>query len=151
MLPGLVRYDEVASGVIRHALRFTVPQSYRGYVWPARHLGQGDNPSCPPMGQRFRLRADFDISGFSPEVQVILRSLKKYGMIVADDGGAWYISGAPDSRWDNDDLHRLEEVLGSNFEAVDVSSLMIDPDSGETRTTPPKTIGLPWLPLLLGN
>ena len=151
MFPGLVRYDEVASGAISHALRFTVPQSYRGYVWPARHLGQDDDQYCPPMGQRFRLRADFDISGFSSEVQVILRALKKYGMIVADDGGAWYISGAPDSRWNNDTLHRLEEVLGSNFEAVDVSSLMVDPDSGEARTTPPKTINSSWLPLLLGN
>jgi hypothetical protein len=151
ILPGLVRYDEVASGEIHHALRFTVPQSYQGYVWPARHLGSTEDASCPSMGQRFRLRADVDISGFSPEVQVILRALKKYGMIAADDGGAWYISGAPDERWNNDNLHELHQVHGSDFEAVDVSSLMVHPDSGQARVTPKKAIGPPWLLLLLGN
>ena len=133
ILAGLVRYDEVASGEIRHALRFTVPQSSREPVWPARHVGSSDDASCPPMGQRFRLRADFDISGFAPEVQVILRALKRYGMMVADDGGAWYISGTPDERWNNDELHALEQVHGSDFEAVDVSSLMVSPDSGQAR------------------
>jgi hypothetical protein len=133
ILAGLVRYDEVVSGEIRHVLRFTVPQSSREPVWPARHVGSADDASCPPMGQRFRLRADFDISGFSSEVQVILRALKRYGLIVADDGGPWYISGAPDDRWNNDELHALEQVHGSDFEAVNVSSLMVSPDSGQAR------------------
>ena len=85
------------------------------------------------MGQRFRLRAGFDASGFAPEVQVILRALKTYGMILADNGSAWFISGVPDERWDNDALHALHGIKGSDFEAVDVSSLMIDPDSGQAR------------------
>ena len=84
------------------------------------------------MGQRFRLKASFDISGFSPPVQVILRALKKYGMMLADNGSSWYISGVPDERWDNDMLHELDAVPGSAFEAVDVSSLMLSPNSGQT-------------------
>jgi hypothetical protein len=137
ILPGLVRYDEVASGEIRHAIRFTVPQTRRAYVWPARHYAsQLTGDQYPPMGQRFRLKADFDISGFSPEVQVILQALKTYGMILADNGSPWFISGVPDERWDNDDLHDLHQITGSAFEAVDVSSLMIDPDSGETNLNP---------------
>jgi hypothetical protein len=87
------------------------------------------------MGQRFRLRADFDVSGFSPEVRVILEALKKYGMILADNGSSWFISGVPDERWDNDVLHELHDVHGSDFEAVDESSLMIDPDSGQARSS----------------
>ena len=86
------------------------------------------------MGQRFRLRTDFDISGFSLEVQVILRALKTYGMILADNGAAWFISGVPDERWDNDVLHELHQISGSVFEAVDVSSLMVDPDSGQVQS-----------------
>jgi hypothetical protein len=132
ILPGLVRYDEVASGEIRHALRFTAPQTRKAYLWPARHHASSLTASnYPPMGQRFRLKADFDISGFSPEVQVILRALQQYGMILADNGSSWYISGAPDSRWDNDVLvSELRQVKGSDFEALDQSSLMVDPDSG---------------------
>jgi len=134
ILPGLVRYDEVASGEIRHAIRFTVPQTQRAYVWPARHFASsrtGEN--YPPMGQRFRLRADYDITGFSPPIQVILRALKTYGMILADNGSAWYISGAPDERWDNDMLHELDVVVGADFEAVNVSSLQLDPNSGQIK------------------
>ncbi len=86
------------------------------------------------MGQHFRLQADFDISSFSPEVQVILQALKKYGMILADNGSSWFISGVPDERWDNETLHELHQVTGSDFEAVDVSSLMVDPDSGQARS-----------------
>ncbi len=134
ILPGLVRYDEVAEGEIRHALRFTAPQTRRAYVWPARHYASSlTGAQYPPMGQRFRLRADFDISGFSEEVQVILQALKRYGMILADNGSAWFISGVPDERWDNDALHELHQVRGSDFVAVDVSSLMVDPDSGQVR------------------
>ena len=135
ILPGLVRYDEVSSGEIQHALRFTAPQTRRAYDWPARHFASSlTGAAYPPMGKRFRLKAGFDISGFSEEVQVILRALKKYGMILADNGSAWYISGAPDSRWDNDMLvSELGQVKGSNFEAVDESSLMVDPDSGQAN------------------
>ena len=134
IFPGLVRYDEVAAGEIPHALRFTVPQTRRAYVWPARHFASSlTGASYPPMGQRFRLRAAFDISGFSSEVQVILRALKTYGMILADNGAAWYLSGAPDERWNNDILHELGQVRGSDFEAVDVSSLMVSPNSGQAR------------------
>jgi hypothetical protein len=135
ILAGLVRYDEVASGEIRHALRFTAPQTRKAYIWPARHYASSlTGQQYPPMGQRFRLRADFDVSGFSPEVQVILRALKRYGMFLADNGSAWYLSGVPDERWDNDDLHELHQLRGSDFEAVDESALMIDPDSGQARS-----------------
>jgi hypothetical protein len=134
ILAGLVRYDQVASGEIQHALRFTAPQTRREYIWPARHYASSlTDPQVPPMGQRFRLRADFDVSGFSPEVQVILRALKTYGMFLADNGSPWYISGVPDERWNNDALHELHQVHGSDFEAVDESSLMVDPDSGQVR------------------
>lgn len=132
ILPGLVRYDEVAAGEIRHALRFTVPSTGRAYVWPARHYASSlTDPKYPPMGQRFRLKAGFDISPFPAEVQVILRALKKYGMMLADNGSAWYISGAPDARWNNTNLNTIKTVPGSAFEAVDVSSLMVDPNSGQ--------------------
>ena len=134
ILPGLVQYDEVASGVIDHAIRFTVPQTRRAYIWPARHFASSLTGSqYPPMGQRFRLKAGYDISGFSTEVQVIMQAMKTYGLILADNGSAWYISGAPDERWNNDVLHELKSVPGFAFEAVDVSSLMIDADSGQTR------------------
>lgn len=135
VLAGLVRYEEVAAGEIRHAVRFTAPQTRRAYVWPARHYASSlTGTNYPPMGQRFRLKASFDVSGFSSEVQVILRALKKYGMILADNGSSWFIQGVPDERWDNDVLvSEFALVTGSDFEAVDVSSLMIDPDSGQAR------------------
>lgn len=140
ILPGLVRYDEVASGEIRHALRFTVPQTRRDYVWPARHFASDlTGEQYPPMGQRFRLRSDFDTSGFSADVQVILQALKSYGMILADNGSAWFISGAPDERWNNDVLRELRQVQGIDFEAVDVSSLMVEANSGQARITVPET------------
>ncbi len=134
ILPGLVRYDEVATGEIRHAIRFTAPETPAANVWPARHHASnltGDN--YPPMGLRLRLRADYDISGFSPAAQVILRAFQRYGIILADNGAPWYVSGAPDSRWDNEILHELDVVTGTDFEVVDVSSLMADPDSGQAR------------------
>lgn len=134
IFPGLVRYDEMLSGEIRHALRVTASQTQKAHVWPARHDALSiTDPSYPPMGARCRLRADFDISGYSPTNQVILRALKKYGMIVADNGASWFVSGVPDSRWDDSDLHLLTNVNGSDFELVDVSSLMVDPNSGEAR------------------
>jgi hypothetical protein len=135
VLPGLVRYDEVASGEIRHAIRFTVPRTRKAYVWPARHYASSlTGLNYPPMGQRFRLKADFDISRFSAQVQVILRAFKTYGLILADNGSAWYISGVPDPRWNNDVLlSELRQVKGSDFEAVEVSSLMVSPNSGEAK------------------
>ncbi len=121
ILPGLVRYDEaVTNGIIDHALRFTVARTQKAYVYPATHYASDStDPDLPPMGLRVRLKADFDISGFSPEVQVILQALKTYGMMVADNGSNWYISGAPDPRWSDDDLHELSQVKGSDFEVVD--------------------------------
>ena len=135
ILPGLVRYDEVVAGAINHALRFTIQNTQRAYVWPARHYASSNtNLNVAPMGQRFRLRADFPIGDFAPEVQVILLALKQYGIIVADNGGNWFLSGAPDERWNNDVLvEELARVKGADFEAVDVSSLQIDPDSGQAR------------------
>ena len=141
IFPGLVRYDEIVAGEIRHALRFTVPQTQKAYVWPARHYASSlTGAQYPPMGVRFRLRADFDISSFSPTNQIILKALKKYGMMIADNGSSWFVSGAPDSRWNNDELHDLGRVHGSDFEVVDVSGLMISPDSGQAQqstVTPP--------------
>ena len=143
ILPGLVRYDEVAAGEIRHAIRFTAPQTRNTYVWPARHEASSrTGTQYPPMGQRFRLKSTFDISSFSPDVQVILTALKKYGMILADNGSSWYLSGVPDERWNNDDLHEFSQISGAAFEAVDVSSLMINPNSGQTSGAvepPPST------------
>jgi hypothetical protein len=119
MLPGLVRYDEVASGEITHALRFTVEDSQNRYVYPATHTASDNNdPDLPPMGMRLRLKASYDTSGFPTAVQVILRALKKYGMIVADNGGPFYISGAPDPRWNDELLHEIARVTGSDFEVV---------------------------------
>ena len=133
ILPGLVRYEEIAAGAIPHALRFTAERTQDAYVWPARHEASDHaDPTVPPMGQRFRLKADVDVSGFSPTNQIILQALKTYGMLLADNGSSWFLSGAPDDRWDNDDLHDLQEgIFGSDFEAVDCSSLMVDPDSGQ--------------------
>jgi uncharacterized protein (TIGR03437 family) len=136
IFPGLVRYEEVAAGEIGHAIRFTAPSTRQAYVWPARHYASSLTAlNYPPMGQRFRLKASLDISTFSPPVQVILRALKKYGMILADNGSSWYLSGAPDDRWDNDVLHEISRLQGSDFEAVDESSLMADANSGAIRGT----------------
>ena len=120
IFPGLVRYDEVVErGEIRHALRFTVRRTQRAYISPARHFASNDtNADLPPMGLRVRLKASFDITPFAPHVQVILRALQKYGLLVADNGSDWYISGAPDARWDDDELHVLAQVTGRDFEAV---------------------------------
>jgi hypothetical protein len=135
ILPGLARYEEVAAGKITHALRFTANVTRDAYIWPARHqAGSTSSMSAPPMGQRFRLKASFDISGFSHDTQVILTALKKYGMFLADNGSNWYLSGAPNPGWDNDTLvNELRQVRGSDFEAVDQSSLQISPDSGQAK------------------
>lgn len=134
IFPGLVTYDDVASGEITHAIRFTAPETQSAHVWPARHdASSSDDPELPPMGQRFRLEDSYDISGFSPQVQVILEAFKRYGIILADNGSPWYISGAPDERWDNDVLAELKQIPGDAFEAVDVSEMIIDPDSGQAK------------------
>jgi hypothetical protein len=122
IFPGLVRYDEAAGGGIRHALRFTVERTQRGYIHPATHFASpydgAEYPDYPPMGLRLRLRADFDLSSFSRIDRAILQAMKTYGMIVADNGSDWYVSGAPDPRWDDEDLARLSLVHGSDFEVV---------------------------------
>lgn len=139
ILPGLVRYDEVAAGEIRHAVRFTAPRTQRAYAWPARHFASTtEDANYPPMGARFRLKASVDISTFPPEAQVILTALKKYGMIVADNGGPWFLSGAPDMRWNDARLRQLTRIPGSSFEAVDVSSLLVNQDSAQARAPQPR-------------
>jgi hypothetical protein len=124
ILPGLARYEEVKAGKIDHALRFTVSRSRRAYIYPARHFASSNtDPDLPAMGQRLRLKASFDTSGFPRQARVVLNALKRYGMIVADNGSDWYISGAPSKGWDNDELNSLKSVEGSNFEVVDTSAL----------------------------
>jgi hypothetical protein len=119
IFPGLARYDEVKRGVIDHALRFTVQRTRRAYVFPARHFAsESTDSSLPPMGLRLRLKASFDMSGFPGQARIILVALKRYGMLVADNGSDWYITGAPDSHWSNDQLHTLSRVKGSDFEVV---------------------------------
>ena len=119
ILPGLARYDEVKRGVIDHALRFTVQRTRRAYVFPARHYASDSNdPSLPPMGLRLRLKASFDVSGYPRQARIVLVALKRYGMLVADNGSDWYITGAPNPGWSNDQLHTLGRVTGSNFEVV---------------------------------
>src|SRR3954451_7479790 len=109
ILPGLARYDEVAAGVISHALRFTAPDTRQAHISPARHdAGSSTSVTYPPMGLRLRLKASVNISGFGPQAQVILTALKRYGMILADNGSAYYVTGAPDPHWDDDDLHDLQ-------------------------------------------
>jgi hypothetical protein len=138
ILAGLVSYEQVAAGEIAHALRFTAPQTRNTFIWPARHQASSlSGTQYPPMGQRFRLKASVDISGFGPNVKIILRALKKYGMFLADNGSSWFLSGAPDPRWDDDELHQLGLLHGSDFEAVDESSLMIDPNSAQARPPTP--------------
>jgi len=120
ILPGLARYDEVRSGAIRHALRFTAPRTRRAFIAPARHqAGASDDRALPPMGLRVRLRASFDVSGFPRQARVVLTALKRYGMILADNGSPWYITGAPDRRFDDDALHAIGRVRGADLEVVD--------------------------------
>ncbi len=119
ILPGLVRYDEVEAGQINHALRFTVQHTQAAWVWPARHKASRSNDvHLVPMGERFRLRADFDISKYSKTNQVIMTALKKYGMFMADNGSSMFISGVADKRWNDTDLHKLGDMKAEDFEAV---------------------------------
>lgn len=134
ILPGLVRYEEVAAGRIDHAVRFTAPVTQRSYLWPARHqAGSTSSATAPPMGAMFRLRADFDTSRLGPQARVVAEALKTHGMVLADNGSAWYLSGAPDERWNNDDLRTLGSITGADLDAVDTSASMVSPDSGQAR------------------
>lgn len=136
IFPGLVRYDEVAAGSINHMIRFTAPKTGRAYLWPARHYASSNTDlSYPPMGLVMRLRSSFDTSLLKPQARVIARALMNYGMILADNGSAWYMSGVPDERWDMDDLFSLRKIHGKDFEAVDLSSLIVSSNSGQTSTS----------------
>jgi hypothetical protein len=124
ILAGLARYDEVARGTIPHALRFTAESTRRAYVYPARHFASDEtDPALPPMGLRVRLKGVFATSGFPRQSRVVLQALKRYGMILADNGSPWFVSGAPNPKWSNDDLHSLARLHGSDFEAVDTTTL----------------------------
>ncbi|MEZ0368640.1 MAG: hypothetical protein ACAI44_06055 [Candidatus Sericytochromatia bacterium] len=128
IFPGLVRYDEVAAGEIKHALRFTVSRTRRAYIHPARHYASSNtSTSLPAMGQRVRLKASVDISAYPASAQVILRALKKYGMILADNGSNWYVSGVADPRWNDDAMNTLKNLTGRDFEAVETGPVITDP------------------------
>jgi hypothetical protein len=125
ILPGLVRYDEVAAGVIQHALRFTTNHTRTSYIYPARHqAGESSSTSLPPMGLRVRLKAGYDTSGLSPQARAIAEALKHYGMILADNGSPWYITGASDARFDDDVMHELDVITGRDLEVVDTTGLV---------------------------
>jgi hypothetical protein len=134
IVPGLVRYEEVAAGRVDHAIRMTVPKSQRAYLWPARHAASNSaDANLPPMGLRLRLKSTVDISGLPAQAKVIAAAMQTYGVMVADNGSAWYLSGAPDDRWNNDALRALGRLHGSDFEAVDTTGLTADPNSGRVR------------------
>jgi len=124
ILPGLARYDEAAQGAIRHALRFTAPRTRTSFIWPARHqAGSSSDPSLPPMGLRVRLKREVSLRGLPRQAKVLAQAMKRYGLMLADNGSPWYVSGAPDSRWDNDQLHALDRLSGRDFEVVDAGGL----------------------------
>jgi hypothetical protein len=128
IFPGLARYDEVAAGTIAHALRFTVPRTQKAHIWPARHdASSSTDPTRPPMGLRLRLKAGVNISTYPTQARVVLQALKDYGMILADNGSALYVSGAPDERWNNDDLALLRAITATDFEVVDTGGVMVAP------------------------
>ena len=131
IFPGLVRWDEVKAGVIQHAIRFTVGCTSRHYVWPARHQAGSADDRCPPMGARFRLKAGFDVSGFSSDAKVILAAMRHYGMIVADNGGDWYLQGEVDPHWTNHLMDELKSIPAGAFVAVDAAGCRVSPSSAE--------------------
>lgn len=137
LFPGLARYDEVAAGAIPHALRFTVPVSRRAFVLPATHWASSNtSASAPPMGMRVRLKAGVDISAYPAQARVVLTALKRYGMILADNGSPWYISGAPDDRWSNDQLATLSGIKGSDLEVVQMGTVYTSVPTGAAPTIP---------------
>jgi hypothetical protein len=128
ILPGLARYDEVAGGGIDHALRFTAPRTRDAYVHPARHAaGESSDAALPPLGLRVRLKRGVRLTGLGPQARAVAVALKRYGMILADNGSPWYVTGAPDRRWDDDDLHGLGRLTGRDFEVVDTTRLRSRP------------------------
>jgi hypothetical protein len=133
ILPGLVNYDEVSSGVMDHAIRFTAECTQQAYLWPARHEAGQDNPSCPPMGARFRLSAGFSLpaSSCAAMCQTVISTLQTYGLILADNGSNWFFQGTADTRWTDTEVDQLKQIPASQFVAVDESCLMVDPDSGQ--------------------
>jgi hypothetical protein len=123
ILPGLARYDEVAAGAIHHALRFTAPRTRTAFVYPARHeAGASNDPSLPPMGLRVRLKQGVSLRGLPKQARIVAQAMKTYGLLLADNGSPWYVSGAPERRWDNDALHALGRLRGSDFEVVDAGA-----------------------------
>ncbi|WP_405089777.1 hypothetical protein OG767_18935 [Micromonospora sp. NBC_01392] len=134
VLAGLVRYEEVAAGRIDHAIRVTVPRTRTGWTWPAGHsASSATDPALPQLGQRLRLKRSVDLSGLPRQARIVAEAMRRHGLIVADHGSAWFVSGAPDPRWDNDALHALDRLRGSDFEVVDAAGLMADPKSAAVR------------------
>jgi hypothetical protein len=132
---GLVRLDEVKAGVVDHAIRVTASTTDKSYLWPARHqAGAAHNTNLPPMGARFRMKKSFRTTGFRSDTRVVLNAFKKYGLIVADNGSDWYFTGTAENGWSTNMLDELKSIPASAFEAVDESSLMVDPNSGRVRT-----------------
>lgn len=132
ILPGLLRWSEVRAGFVGHAIRFTAPSTAPAFVWPARHQAGGDE-QAPPMGARFRLRADFDEGAYSAQTRVVITALKEYGLVLADNGSPWFFQGARSSQWPDALIEELKTIPGDQFEAVDAASLMVDKDSGQAR------------------
>lgn len=134
ILPGLLRYEEVASGSVRHAIRFTAPRTRKQYIWPARHFASSDTSSAlPPMGARFRLARNFSLQGWSPQARIVLRAMKRYGLVLADNGSPWYFQGTADSRWPIDLVDELKAIPASAFEAVRSQKLRISSESARAR------------------
>jgi len=141
IFPGLVRYQKLVSGTINHALRFTLPKTSKNYIWPARHYASKLNDtSLPPMGMRLRLKASFNISNLSPQAKIIAKTLQEYGMILADNGGALFITGEPNENWDNNDLRDLKQLTTDSFEVVDVAQWQLTQDSAEIKSIRPNII-----------
>jgi hypothetical protein len=134
VLAGVLRRDEVKAGLVTHAIRFTTDQTQTEHIWPARHdAGSTSNPNYPPMGARFRLKADFSTVGYRPDTVVILEAMKTYGMVLADNGSPWYFQGTAERKWPSALLDELKTIPANAFEAVDTAPMMVDPDSGEAH------------------
>jgi len=134
ILPGLLRYDEVRSGTVDHAIRFTTNTTTKSYIWPARHqAGSTSSTAYPPMGARFRLKASFRISSYRSDTQVVLRAMKTYGLVLADNGSPWYFQGTTDTHWPSALLDQLKTIPASAFEAVNTSALEVSASSGQAR------------------
>lgn len=134
ILPGLLRWDEVKTGRVDHAIRFTTDVTGRAFIWPSRHqAGSTDDAAAPPMGARFRLRADYPLTDYSPSARVVLRAMKQYGLVLADNGSPWFFQGTSDERWPSALIEQLKRVPASAFEAVDTSVLRVRPNSAQSR------------------